>query len=153
MERILTPRGGGRTYRVCKYAIEHDCDIIVPTIENIKHCFDTLKKICDNSDGQYFVLAFGGNGAPMTDGIGFRAVTIKTIHDETITIRIYTAYGFLHRRRGTEPRNYIADDADECLGFIFGPQLVACSMMTYDPAEVELKPTTPQNECYCESLL
>lgn len=152
MERILTPRGGGRTYRVCKYAIEHDCDIIVPTIANIKYCFDTLKKICDNSDGQYFVLAFGGNGTPMTDGIGFRAVTIKTIHDETITIRIYTAYGFLHSGRRTEPRNYIADDADECLRFIF-PQLVACSMMTYDPAEVALKPITPQNECVCRSLI
>lgn len=154
MNRILAPRGGGRTYQVCKYAIEHDCDIIVPTIANIKHCFDTLKKVCEDSDGKYVAGAEGGNGSPMADGIGYLAITINTICDETITIRIYTAYGFMHGVRGVRPRNYIADDADECLRFILGPQLVACSLMTYDPAEVALTPPTVlQNECICDSLI
>lgn len=36
MEKFIAPRGSGRTYQICKYAIENDCDIIVPTSLNVE---------------------------------------------------------------------------------------------------------------------
>ena len=30
MERILAPRGGGRTYAICEYAVKNNCNILVP---------------------------------------------------------------------------------------------------------------------------
>lgn len=48
MEKVLLPRGCGRSYDACKYAIEHDCDIVAPDRSGvialeyiIKDIFDT----------------------------------------------------------------------------------------------------------------
>lgn len=149
MDRILAPRGGERTYQVCKYAIEHDCDIIVPGITNIKYCLNTLKKICDDSDGELSICEIGGWGAEA----GYHLITIKNLQNEKTTIKVYTANGFLCSARGAAPRDYIADDADKCLKSIIGQHLKACSIMTYDPTEVALSPAAKNNECVCSSLL
>lgn len=154
MDRILAPRGDGRTYQVCKYAIEHDCDIIVPTATNIRTCQNTLKKICNDSDGTYKLRAEGGRGSIMTSGVGFLAVTIDIAERPTVTIKIYTSNGYLHSPHQLSGRDIIADDADECLRSIIGPRLKACSIATYDPADVILKqPVLSDSECVCSSLL
>ena len=46
MEKIIAPRGSGRTYRICKYAIENDCDIIVPALSSIQHIVTIIMQIC-----------------------------------------------------------------------------------------------------------
>ena len=154
MDRILAPRGGGRTYQVCKYAIEHDCDIIVPTMMSVRTCQKTLKKICEDSNKIYTLRAEGGEGNIMTAGVGFLAVTIDIAERPAVTIRIYTSYGYLHSQRQLSGRYIVADDVDECFRHIIGPQLKACSITTYDPADVALKPATQNDtECICNSLL
>lgn len=154
MDRILAPRGGGRTYQVCKYAIEHDCDIIVPTMMSVRTCQKTLKKICEDSNKIYTLRAEGGRGSIMTLGVGFLAVTIDIAERPTVTIRIYTSYGYFHSPHQLSGRYIITDDADECLRSIIGPRLKACSIATYDPADVTLKqPVLSDSECVCSSLL
>ncbi len=53
MYKIITPRGGGRTYQICKYAIKNDCDIIVPALSSIQHIVTIIMQICYDSNGEY----------------------------------------------------------------------------------------------------
>lgn len=40
-------------YELCKYAIEHKCNIYVPSEKDVRVCFKILKEICDKSNGKY----------------------------------------------------------------------------------------------------
>lgn len=40
-------------YELCKYAIEHKCNIYVPAKGGVWTCFKLLKEICDKSNGKY----------------------------------------------------------------------------------------------------
>lgn len=54
MERILTPRGGGRTYAICEYAVKNNCNILVPMGGTVILCAqDYIKEIARNLDIQY----------------------------------------------------------------------------------------------------
>ena len=53
MYKIFAPRGGGRTYQICKYAIENDCDIIVPTSLNVELVTKTIIFLCESSCGKW----------------------------------------------------------------------------------------------------
>lgn len=58
MEKFIAPRGSGRTYRICKYAIENDCDIIVPTLHSIRHIVTIIMQVCANSNGEYEYIGY-----------------------------------------------------------------------------------------------
>ena len=144
LERILTPRGGGRTYRVCKYAIEHDCDIIVPNNISRQRITTVLFNICNTTDEQtYRNYNFDTN-----------TVQIDKIEGQ-IEIRIFVASDFSVAYFGNRTKPVVIDDIDECMKRIIGScPIAAVTMMTYDPAEVALRPyTTLQNECVCDSLI
>ena len=135
MERIFSPRGGGRTYQICKYAIENDCDIIVHTIQ----------KICSASDGEWIYCSFDKPTATVDVAVWNGRRQIK-IYDA----RIFTAAYFEH---STKP--VVIDDIDECMKHVVGYRTIAaCSIGTYDPADVAFKPTSQNNTEYvCASLL
>lgn len=40
-------------YDLCRYAIEHRCNIYVPSEKDVRVCFKILKEICDKSNGKY----------------------------------------------------------------------------------------------------
>lgn len=40
-------------YDLCKYAVEHKCNIYVPSEKDVRVCFKILKEICDKSNGKY----------------------------------------------------------------------------------------------------
>ena len=55
MERILAPRGGGRTYAICEYAVKNNCNILVPMGGTAILCVqDYIKEIARNLDIQYY---------------------------------------------------------------------------------------------------
>lgn len=145
MEKIITPRGGGRTYKICKYAIEYDCDIIVPTINHFDYIVDTIQKICSRSDGEWIYC-----------GIDKPAATVDiAVWNGRRQIKIYDAGSFPVAHFGYRTKPVVIDDVDLCIQRIIGNRtIVACSMGTYDPADVAFKPA-PQNntECVCASLL
>lgn len=127
MEKFISPRGSGRTTQICKYAIENDCDIIVPNRNNIQHIITVMMEICDSSNGYEY--------------IGYNQSTndIK-IHTEidTVVIHVFDAESFQFARFGPDrTKPVVIDDIDECMKHIIGSnKIAACSMATYDPAEV-----------------
>lgn len=145
MYKIFTPRGGGRTYQICKYAIENDCDIIVPTINQFNHIVDTIQKICSASDGEWIYCGNDKPAATVNVAVWNGRRQIK-IYDA----RIFTVAYFEH---STKP--VVIDDIDECMKHVVDNRTIAaCSIGTYAPTDVAFKPT-PQNntECVCASLL
>lgn len=155
MYKIFTPRGGGRTYQICKYAIENDCDIIVPTLHSIRHIVTIIMQVCANSNGEYEYIGYNNM---------FHDIKVKT-WDDTIVIHIIDADNFPHATFGPSRRRpVVIDDIDECMKRIINSNLIAaCSMATYNPAEVALNPKIaepddsnigrPTLQLTCRSLL
>lgn len=155
MEKIIAPRGSGRTYRICKYAIENDCDIIVPTLHSIQHIVTIIMQICSNSNGEYEYIGYNET---------LHDIKLKT-WDDTIVIHIIDADNFQHATFGPSRRRpVVIDDIDECMKRIINSNLIAaCSMATYNPAEVALNPKIenaddptigrPTPQLTCRSLL
>ena len=132
MHKIFSPRGGGRTYQICKYAIENDCDIVVPTPHSIQHVVTIIMQICADSNAEYEYI--GCNNS-------LRDIKIKTSND-TIVIHIFNADSFRHAQFGPARRKpVVIDDIDECMKRIINSDLIeAISIATYDPSDVALRP-------------
>lgn len=154
MERILTPRGGGRTYRVCKYAVKNNCNILVPTRSTAVRCAqDYIKEIASALDVQYYGYSINRQCF---------VVDLQSRERGEYKIYILVASGFLDHSRGLHLENkpLVVDDIDRCFQFMCFPdiQIAACSVVTYDPSEVALTPPTtsqkvPQDECVFDSLI
>lgn len=132
MYKIFAPRGGGRTYQICKYAIENDCDIIVPALNSIQHIITIIMQICYDSNGEYEYI---------DDNNNLRDIKIKTPND-TIVIHVFDADSFRHAQFGPARRKpVVIDDIDECMKRIINSDLIeAISIATYDPSDVALYP-------------
>lgn len=130
MYKIFSPRGSGRTYQICKYAIENDCDIIVPALSSIQHIVTIIMQICANSNAEYEYISNY-----------LRDIKIKTPND-TIVIHVFDADSFRHAQFGPARRKpVVIDDIDECMKRIINSDLIeAISIATYDPSDVALHP-------------
>lgn len=133
MEKFIAPRGSGRTTQICKYAILHDCDIIVPNRNNIQHIITVMMQICAGSNEyEYIGYNQSTNDIKIHTGI------------DTVVIHIFDAESFQFARFGPDRiRPVVIDDIDECMKRIIGSnRIAACSMATYHPSEVALGPMT-----------
>lgn len=154
MYKIFAPRDGGRTYQICKYAIENDCDIIVPTINQFNYIVDTIQKICSASDGEWIYC-----------GIDKPTATVDVaVWNGRRQIKIYDAGSFTVAHFGHSTKPVVIDDIDECMKHVVGYRMIAaCSIATYDPFDVALHPEIedaddptigrPTLQLTCRSLL
>ena len=128
MEKFIAPRGSGRTTQICKYAIENDCDIIIPSVRSVQHIVTVIIQICADSNGEFI---YGGiNDADNT-------IDVVTWNNK-IKIHLYDAETFRFANFESDRKKpVVIDDIDECMKHIINSNLIAaCSMATYDPAEV-----------------
>lgn len=155
MERILAPRGGGRTYAICEYAVKNNCNILVPMGGTAILCAqDYIKKIARNLDIQYY--GYRVDHQCLIVDLQSRERGEYSIHVMTTTC-LSNNYSGLH----LEDKPLVVDDIDRCFKFMCFPnvRIDACSLMTYDPNEVALtSPIAPQivpqqNEYVCDSLV
>lgn len=154
MYKIFAPRGSGRTYQICKYAIENDCDIVVPTINQFNYIVDTIQKICSASDGEWIYC-----------GIDKPTATVDVaVWNGRRQIKIYDAGSFTVAHFGHSTKPVVIDDIDECMKHVVGYRMIAaCSIATYDPFDVALHPKIedaddptigrPTLQLTCRSLL
>lgn len=125
MKKIIAPRGGGRTYQICKYAIENDCDIIVPTSLNVELVTKTIIFLCESSCGKWTYRGYR---------VDSREVYVDT-EGKRLTIRVFNALDFQLASFGYNAKQVVIDDVDLCMQHIIGGRnIAACS--TYDPSEV-----------------
>lgn len=155
MYKIFAPRGGGRTYQICKYAIENDYDIIVPALNSIQHIITIIMQICYDSNGEYEYIGYNDRS---------HDIKVKTLND-TIVIHVFDADCFRHAQFDPARRKpVVIDDIDECMKRIINSDLIeAISIATYDPSDVALHPKItdaddpaigrPAPQLTCRSLL
>lgn len=131
MEKFIQPRGTGRTYNICKYAIEHDCDIVSPTMCSVDNCLETIKKICEKSDGEYIFCKI----KPWD--IEYEVFVFRRDEEDLLKIAVYNIrqwQALIGNRK-----HIVVDDIDECLRKIICVGIDACSIESYDPTDVALK--------------
>lgn len=155
MKKFIAPRGSGRTYQICKYAIENDCDIIVPALSSIQHIVTIIMQICYDSNGEYEYIGYNDR---------LHDIKVKTWND-TIVIHIIDATNFQHATFDPARRKpVVIDDIDECMKRVINSNLIAaCSIATYDLSDVALHPEIddaddptigiPTPQLTCRSLL
>lgn len=116
MFKMITNRGSGRTWNTCKYALEHNCDIIVAGYSADNLCVKYLKALCEHYNGRYeYVEAV----------IGVKHCRV-TIHDKKtdvdFTINVYTDMCIKQNRVdvSASDKPIIVDDIDRCFKNILG---------------------------------
>lgn len=154
MYKIFAPRGGGRTYQICKYAIENDCNIIVPTSLDVELATKTIIFLCESSCGKWTYRGYRVNS---------REVYVDT-EEKRLTIRVFNALDFQLASFGYNAKQVVIDDVDLCMQHIIGGcNIAACSIATYDPFDVAFHPEIedaddptigrPTLQLTCRSLL
>ena len=156
MKRILAPRGGGRTYAICEYAVKNNCNILVPMRRTASLCaLDYIRKIAANLGIVY--LGYGGTGYSCCS-----RVRLESEERGEYEIRIFIASKMTDVVRGLQigDKPIVIDDIDHCFSLMYPVfNIAACSLMTYDPSDVALTPPATsqeaplQDECVCDSLV
>lgn len=154
MEKIIAPRGSGRTYQICKYAIENDCDIIVPTSLNVEIVTKTIIFLCESSCGKWTYRGYR---------VDSREIYVDT-EEKRLTIRVFNSLDFQLASFGYNTKPVVIDDVDLCMQHIIGGRnIAACSIATYNPSDVAFHPEIedaddptigrPTLQLTCRSLL
>lgn len=147
MYPILRPRGAGRTYEICEYAVKNNCNILVPMWSTAILCAqDYIREIATNLGIVY--LGYGGTGYSCCS-----RVRLRSEERGEYEIKIFIASKMADTVRGLQigDKPIVIDDIDHCFSLMYPLfNIAACSLMTYDPTEVAL---TPPNECICDNLI
>lgn len=127
MFKMITNRGSGRTWNTCKYALEHNCDIIVAGYAD-RACVRYLESLCKYYSGSYeYVEAII---RPR-----YCTVTIRDKEKDTnFTINIYCS---MYMRQGNIDvssinKPIIVDDIDRCFKNILGIKNFAGFTLGFD---------------------
>lgn len=113
MEKVLLPRGYGRSYNACRHAIEHDCDIVAPDRSGVIALEYIIKDICKDFDSLEI------------DRITFSNYIDSVIINhhkfngavEAIEIRLYDICQYFEHEKTERGRrkDVVFDDIDRCM--------------------------------------
>ncbi len=146
MEKFIGPRGSGRTYQICKYAIEHECDIIIVNHTRVQYIITVIMNICSESINttKWTYCNYDFNT---------RSIQIDK-PEKSIKIRIFTASDFTMSYFVNRTKPVVIDDVDECIKVLIGTcPVAAVSLATYNSVDIALKPIQKSKPCYCRSLI
>lgn len=113
MEKILLPRGYGRSYDACKYAIENNCDIVAPDRAGVIALTYIIQDVCKASDllELYRITCVGD--------IIHSAIVIRHERNKTdsVEIRFYDICQYFEHEKTERGRrkDVVFDDVDRCM--------------------------------------
>nr|DAT26366.1 MAG TPA: hypothetical protein [Bacteriophage sp.] len=113
MEKVLLPRGYGRSYDACKYAIEHGCDIVAPDRAGVTALEYIIKDICKEFDSLEIDRITYPNYV--------ESVIINQCKydgtEESIEIRLYDICQYFEHEKTERGRrkDVVFDDIDRCM--------------------------------------
>lgn len=110
MIKIIDNRGTGKTYRLCQYAIENNCDILVPTSYSITYVLNLLEEIAEKDVNGVVGIIKYKNGAEFV-------YSDKTYRNRAINIM---TPGSLKQSRPPE-RKLVVDEAERVLAYMLAP--------------------------------
>ena len=113
MEKVLLPRGYGRSYDACKYAIEHDCDIVAPDRSGVIALGYIIKDICKDFDSLEidWITCSDYVYSIIINHHKFNGVV------EVIEIRLYDICQYFEQEKTERGRrkDVVFDDIDRCM--------------------------------------
>jgi hypothetical protein len=113
MEKVLLPRGYGRSYDVCKYAIDHDCDIVAPDRSGVIALEYIIKDICKDFDSLEIDRTTYSDYiySVIINHYKFNGVV------EAIEIRLYDICQYFEHEKTERGRrkDVVFDDIDRCM--------------------------------------
>lgn len=113
MEKVLLPRGCGRSYDACKYAIEHDCDIVAPDRSGVIALEYIIKDICKDFDSLEI------DRITFSDYIDSVIINHHKFNGavEAIEIRLYDICQYFEHEKTERGRrkDVVFDDIDRCM--------------------------------------
>lgn len=113
MEKVLLPRGYGRSYDACKHAIEHDCDIVAPDRAGVIALTYIIQDVCKESNllELYRITCVGD--------IVYSAIVIRHERNKTdsVEIRLYDVCQYFEYEKTERGRrkDVVFDDVDRCM--------------------------------------
>nr|DAO62238.1 MAG TPA: hypothetical protein [Caudoviricetes sp.] len=113
MEKVLLPRGYGRSYDACKHAIEHDCDIVAPDRSGVIALEYIIKDICKNFDSlEIDRITF----SDYVDSVIINHHKFNGVV-EAIEIRLYDVRQYFEHEMTERGRrkDVVFDDIDRCM--------------------------------------
>ena len=113
MEKVLLPRGYGRSYDACKHAIEHDCDIVAPDRAGVIALEYIIKDICKDFDSLEI------DRITYSDYIYSVIINHHKFNGmvEAIEIRLYDICQYFEHEKTERGRrkDVVFDDIDRCM--------------------------------------
>lgn len=148
MEKIFGPRGSGLTWSLCEYAIEHGYDIIEPSSQQVKHCVDTIKKICNEYKEKYTLVEC----TPVSDH-RYTKIRVRMQDGYLSIFKVWSIWSWQMSGRARFNDYYLIDNLEEFVRIYFNTdKFVGYTVTTYDPADVVLH-KKEYDECHCDTLL
>lgn len=113
MEKVLLPRGYGRSYDACIHAIEHDCDIVAPDRAGVIVLEYIIKDICKDFDSLEI------DRITCSDYVNSVTINHHKFNGvvETIEIRLYDICQYFEHEKTERGRrkDVVFDDIDRCM--------------------------------------
>lgn len=113
MEKVLLPRGYGRSYNACRHAIEHDCDIVAPDRSGVIALEYIIKDICKDFDSLEI------DRITFSDYIDSVIINHHKFNGavEAIEIRLYDICQYFKHEKTERGRrkDVVFDDIDRCM--------------------------------------
>ena len=128
MEKILLPRGYGRSYDACKHAIENNCDIVAPDRAGVIALTYIIQDVCKATDllELYRITCVGD--------IIYSAIVIRHERNKTdsVEIRLYDVWQYFEYEKTERGRrqDVVFDDVDRCMQVLFPKRKI--SMVTME---------------------
>lgn len=110
MIKIIDNRGTGKTYRLCQYAIQNNCDILVPTSYSITYVLNLLEEIANkNANGVIGIYKYHNSAKFIYSDRTYRDCIINIMTPSSIT-----------QSRPPE-RKLVVDEAERVLAYMLAP--------------------------------
>lgn len=113
MLKIVDERGSGKTSLLCQYALDNECDIIVPNHSNVKHVLEELRYQANRY--RYEILDAKINalhGDAMLEYV-YKDGSTKTIFIFSVDNVSVGYVGQKHR-----PRKVVVDEVERCMAML-----------------------------------
>lgn len=110
MIKIIDNRGTGKTYRLCQYAIQNNCDILVPTSHSITYVLNLLEEIANkNANGVIGIYKYHNSAKFIYSDRTYRDCIINIMTPSSIT-----------QLRPPE-RKLVVDETERVLAYMLAP--------------------------------
>lgn len=110
MIKIIDRRGTGKTYKLCQYAIENNCDILVPTSHSIIYILKLLEEIAEKDyNGIVGIIKYKNGVEFVYSDKDYRNYAINVMTPDSIK-----------QSRPTE-RKLVVDEAERVLAYMLAP--------------------------------